>query len=103
MMKDKKENFFTKYELFHGNFNRVLAIMFAITLILNVLDVDSTYKVIESGAGYELNEKYDDEVNSLDFSSAIAGKIIDLTKMMVTLLIFVLSTEYIIYVNHNLS
>ncbi|SEH05161.1 Uncharacterised protein [Candidatus Venteria ishoeyi] len=84
--------------MFHGHFNKYLLILFALLLVLNVLDVHSTYLVIESGQGIETNLEYQ-EVNDLEFSFAISDKIWILGKMLISLTVFVLCTEGIFYYN----
>ncbi len=92
------KHFFNLFELFHSHFNILVFMLFFLLIFLNVLDVHSTYLVISSGSGVELNPYYP-EVNQGEYGRAIRDKVIDIFTMLISLIIFVLSIDSIIYLN----
>jgi hypothetical protein len=88
------------FNFIHIKFNKALIILFILVIFLNLLDIHSTYLVITSGKGEELNNKYQ-EVNKLNFSRAFEDKLNSFLIMFISLSIFIFSTEVIFYINNK--
>lgn len=88
------------FNFIHIKFNKALIILFILIILLNLLDIHSTYLVISSGKGKELNHQYQ-EVNNLDFSKAFEDKLNSFLIMFISLIIFIASTEIVLYINER--
>ncbi|MFW6024713.1 MAG: hypothetical protein ACOCRX_00055 [Candidatus Woesearchaeota archaeon] len=94
------KHFYDHFKLFHENFNIIIFTLFFLLVSFNLLDLHSTHLVISSEKGIELNPLYP-EVNQGIYDRAIKDKIKDITIILLSLFMFLVSIEGILHINNT--
>ena len=94
------KHFYDHFKIFHEKFNIIIFALFFLLVLLNALDLHSTYLVISSEKGIELNPMYP-EVNQGIYDRAIRDKIGDIVTMILSLFIFLISIEGVLHINNT--